>query len=430
MPQPNVLKGLQIAKDIPYRDPEAVFALVGTDGMGKGAYLPVGDSMLDRHMLLLGSAATGKTNMLLHLSRNLRANLSQDDVMVIFDPTGDFYRALYQPGDAVLADDSRACGPDGDGDWNLFEELTDPDRLIEDASSLCDLLFQERIRGAVRPFYPMAARDLAMALIVYLKKQGGDDLCNNLALRELIDGFDAESMCEILQSEPELRAFSCYLGDPGSEQAQGVVAALQQAAREMLAGRFGREGTLGIRPLLRSRGGKVVFICYDPSHGSLTRPVFAALCDLCLKEALSRVIRDGNIYLILDDASVLSPLPHLEDALLLGRGKGLRVMLSSIGTGALEARYGAAAQPLLSAIGTTVAFRLQDRPSRDYVKSLYGRHRVVEAYRSSTQRGIVEQVVDEYVVCDEDLTALPTGESIISTMHYPPFRFRLKPYGA
>ena len=81
MPQPNVLKGLQIAKDIPYRDPEAVFALVGTDGMGKGAYLPVGDSMLDRHMLLLGSAATGKTNMLLHLSRNLRANLSQDDVI-------------------------------------------------------------------------------------------------------------------------------------------------------------------------------------------------------------------------------------------------------------------------------------------------------------------------------------------------------------
>ena len=70
----TVLKGLQIARDIPYREPDALFALGGADGMGKSVYLPVGASLIDRHMLILGSPATGKTNMLLHLARGLRAN--------------------------------------------------------------------------------------------------------------------------------------------------------------------------------------------------------------------------------------------------------------------------------------------------------------------------------------------------------------------
>ena len=97
---------------------------------------------------------------------------------------------------------------------------------------------------------------------------------------------------------------------------------------------------------------------------------------------------------------------------------------------ALEARYGAQTQGMLSAVGATVAFRLTERASREYVKGLYGRHRALESYRSSVQRGMVEQVVDEHVIGDEDLTALQTGESIISTLHYAPFLFRLRPYGA
>ena len=46
MHQRTILKGLQIARDIPYRDPDAFLSLVGTDGGGKNAYLPIGDSLL------------------------------------------------------------------------------------------------------------------------------------------------------------------------------------------------------------------------------------------------------------------------------------------------------------------------------------------------------------------------------------------------
>lgn len=424
MPQANVLKGLSIARDIPYREPDALFALAGSDGLGKSAYLPIGAGLLDRHMLLLGGAGTGKTNMLLHLARNLRANLTPEDTLFIFDSTGEFYNALYQKGDAVLADDKRGT----DDAWNLFQDLPNDNRLIEDASSLCDALFHTRIANAARPFFPTAARDLLLALIVYLKRRGEAALMNNKALRELIDGFDEDSMTEIVASIPECRAFASYLAQSGEGSAHAVAAELQSAARELFGGRFGDEGSLGIRSLVRE-GGKIVFVCYDSAHGTLTAPVFAALVDMCMAEVLSRVERGGNVYLLMDGIGALPVMPHLENALLLGRSRGLRLIMAATGVEAFD-RYGVAARSMLTAIGATVAFRLAGRASRDYVKGLYGRHRAVESYRSNVQHGMVEQVVDAYVISDEDLTSLQTGESILSTMHYPPFLFRLRPYGA
>ncbi len=431
MQHKNVLKGLQISRTIPYRDPDALFALAGTDGNGQSAYMPMGDNILSRHMLLLGAPGTGKSNFMSHILRNVRANLTEADVMVVLDPVGEYHSAFYQPGDIVFSDDARSSGEEGEGYWNLYAELCQEGRIMEDASALCDLLFDDRIRGAAEPFYANAARDLMMALIVYLCRRGEKELQNNLALRELIDGFDFESMRSILEQEPDLRALAAYLSDPDSPETLGVVAALQQAARELLQGHFRREGSLGMRPLVRGKGGKVIFVCYDAAHGNMLRPLYATLIDLCMQEALSRTENEGNVYLLLDGIAGFPPLPHLEDALLLGRSKGLKIILSAMSVSQLQNRYGAAvAQSLVCSFGTTVVFRLHDRLSRDFVKGLYGRHRVVESFTSSVQvRNIIEQVMDQYIIEDEDITALQTHECLIATMHYPPFWFRLKPYG-
>ncbi len=423
-------KGSPILREVPCRDPEAFFSLVGTDGNGKNAFLPVGDAMLGGHVLLLGDQGAGKSNLMRHFLRNLRVNLGEKDVLAAFDPSGEHQAALGQAGDVIFADDARASDGAGEAQWNLFGELADGDRPLEDASALCNMLFGERIRTAADSFPVQAARDLTLALIVSLLRQDDPGLRNNETLRGLIDGFDAESMRAVLGALPEFRAMTAYLSEQGGRTAS-VVAALQQAARELLQGRFAAAGTLSVRGVLRQRKSKTVFVCGDPLRTGETGPVFAALLDLCLREVLSRTENEGNVYLLLDDACALPKLDHLESALRYGGARGLRVILALSDIPSLYARYGeTTARGILGAFGTVIAFRLRNRAGREFVKDLYGRRSTAESSAPQGQTpGPARRPESVRVIEDDDLTGLATGESIVATGRYAPFYFHMKPYG-
>jgi len=180
--QPN-RRAVRLINEMPLHGTDALFSLVGSDGNGRDALLPVSDALLSRHLLLLGARGTGKSHVMRHLLRNLRANLGDKDVLVVLDPLGGHGAQLMQAGDVVFADDARASDGLGEAQWNLFTELVESDRPAEDASALCDMLFGGRIRAAREPFYPTAARDLTFALILYLLRQEDPNLRNNRTLR-------------------------------------------------------------------------------------------------------------------------------------------------------------------------------------------------------------------------------------------------------
>lgn len=416
MYQTTNTRSKQIAREVTLRDPSAFISLVGADGNGKNAFLPMGDSLLSRHLLLLGAPGTGKTNMMFHLFRNLRVNLTDEDVLVVFDPSGDYFTQFGQQGDIVFANDQRASDGSGEGQWNLFTELMDDDRLIQDATALCASLLADHLAEACGKQTLAAARDLLLALIVYLCRQEDATLRNNETLRALIDDFDPESMLTILDSLPELRVTGMYLKIPESLETQSVIALLKKAGREILQGRFGTEGSLGMRRTLRRKKGKTVFICGD--SGLTGGEVYAALLDLCLQEVLFRSENEGNVYLLMDHIGVLPKLHYLQAALQFGRAKGLRLMLAARSAAQLTGRYGETdAQALLTAFGTVVAFALHEGGARTFVKELYGTVRL-------------EGRPDTYLIGDEELATLQTGESIVATFQTPPFYFRMKRYGA
>jgi type IV secretory pathway TraG/TraD family ATPase VirD4 len=238
-------------------------------------------------------------------------------------------------------------------------------------------------------------------------------------------------MKTILQSLPEFRAMAAYLAEPAGRRALGAVAALQQAARELLQGRFGAAGTLGMRATLRRRNGKAAFVCGDPLRFGQTGSVFAALLDLCLMEILSRAGNEGNAYLLIDDAGALPRLDHLESALRCGGAKGLKIVLSLSDAQTLYARYGeTAARSVLGMFGAVAAFRMRERVGREFVRDLYGRRRAAEA---PAQQGPAHppsgRPESARMIEDEDLTTLAAGECVFCTRFNPPFYFRTKPYG-
>ena len=85
------------------------------------------------------------------------------------------------------------------------------------------------------------------------------------------------------------------------------------------------------------------------------------------------------------------------------------------------------AYSILSAFGTSVAFRVTDKATKEFIQNLYGVNRkrfVFEAINYS--EGKKEQVGYGSVVEDWDLLGLKVGEAIVSVAEYDaaPMRFK------
>ena len=423
----TVLFGDDIQQSCSYRDENARFCLPGMSADGNASVIPIGDKLMSRHILLLGGIGTGKTNTFNHIIRNVRRSVNSDDVIVVFDTKGDFYKQFYQPGDIVIANDSRAAGVNGDDYWNIFEEVTVDDRVEDNILEISKILFSEKIEKSSQPFFPNAAKDLFSALMLHLVRiDKFADRRNNRALRGYLNTITPDIMKNILSQHPDLSAMQSYIADEKSGQTLGVMAELQQATREIFTGNFKKSGSLSMRKLIRQKGGKVIFIEYDLGLGSVLTPIYRMLIDLSIKEALCRQYDEGNVFFFIDEFSLVPHLEHIDDGVNFGRSLGAKFFVGIQNIEQVYEAYGEyKAKSILSGFGTTFAFKVNDAESREYIKNLFGKNVKQQMFQSAVQsRGIVEQLSEGYVVEDEDITHLETGQAIVSLYTGSPFKFR------
>ena len=431
MQSEKVFQGNEIQSALPWQDPAARFALKGVGATGQPMQWPLGMDQLSKHLLLLGGIGTGKTNAFYHLIRQLRAQMTARDVMIIFDTKGDYHARFYRPGDVVISNDRRATGRASADYWNGFQEISVDDRVVENALEISKTIFARQIENTHQPFFPNAAKDLLTALLLHLVRSDHlKGMQNNQGLREMLDSFSVEAMLRILGAHPDLRALKSYIADPTSGQTLGVVAELQQAAREILVGNFARQGRLSMRRIVREKGGVVVFVEYDLGIGHMLTPIYQLLFDLAIKEALCRSADEGNVYFIIDEFRLLPHLAHVDDGVNFGRGLGAKFIAGVQNVEQVYDAYGEnRARSILSGFGTLISFRPNDPSSREYVKQMLGRNTRVFTFESAVRtRGVVEQLSDAYVAEDWDLTRLRLGEAIVSYAEHPPFRFRFDAY--
>ena len=348
----NTFAGFRLMDSNQIESKDPVFILPSAD---KG-YIPIDYSLLSKHIMLLGGIGTGKTNTINFLIDNIRGCMGQKDVMMIFDPKGDYYDEFYREGDIVISNDEKSTVS-----WNIFEEVLVDDRIEENINEIATYFYEEKIARSSNPFFPSAARDIFASLISYLIRGDFENYRNNKSLRSIIDSKTSEDYIRYFSRYGDLRSVCSYIADDAKGQTQGVMSEFIQTLREILVGNFKKKGDFSIRRAVREKGGKVIFVEYDLGLGKTLAPIYTLLFDLAIKEALCRKQEDGNVYFVMDEFRLMNALSHMDNGINFGRSLGAKFIIGIQNVNQVFDVYGeTAARSILSGFSTLISFSVSD----------------------------------------------------------------------
>ena len=182
---------------------------------GKNHSFGMGEDLLNKHTLLVGSTGCGKTTLIDKMIDQIQKQMTDDDVMIIFDSKGDFYRKFGNRNKSFVIGNS--------GEyylkslrWNIFKEICadgwDDSKIVTNAQEICRILFAEREKRSNNPFFPNAARDLLASILIFLVRTGTNDLkvrneyFYNDKLKRLLDRCDAKRILSFLNCDTDLRS--------------------------------------------------------------------------------------------------------------------------------------------------------------------------------------------------------------------------------
>lgn len=422
------LEGFELRNSPPnFTNVQARFRLEGLGRENKPAFLPLSDELLSTHLLVLGGIKTGKTNSIYQIIAQLRKFMTPNDVTIIFDTKGEFYREFYRQGDIVISNDENATGANGKNYWNIFRELGQNNDIESSVAEISKTLFYEKIKDSHQKFFPNAAKDLFGGILLHYARTQNQSM-NNYQLRQFLNSKDsAAEIRSILENHPDLQAMSSYIAPNAPNQTQGVMSELQQTIREIFQGNFSKQGTLSIREAIKQKNGRAIFVEYDLGVGNMLTPIYRLLFDLAIKEALSREKSEGNVWFVIDEFRLIPLLQHVDDGVNFGRSLGAKFIIGVQNVSQIfEAYKEQLARSILSGFMTTIAFRVNDQMTKNFIQERFGKNRKLESYEVGTRR--IEQIREANVVEDWDITRLTTGTAIIGIPEQDPFIFRFKEY--
>lgn len=368
---------------------------------------------LSKHVLTLGGIGSGKTNLINLLVDQIISNLSAEDVVVIFDTKGDFLRKFASPGDIVFGNLTNLPSGVVNAKWNIYKDIMiDPPHASENLMEVCKSLFLERALHNTNPFFPNAARDLLYGYMLAGMRSNNIAALNNESISRFFRALDIEHLRAILGRHDDLKSCLYYI-EGKNLQTQGVISEVVQLVREIFVDQFAQNGTISIREAVRSKN-KKIFIEYDLGLGNMLTPVYRILLDMVIKEALCRDSKRGNVYVIIDEFSLLPNLQHISDGVNFGRELGLKFIVGLQNIDQLYSAYGEhEAGSILSGFNTRFFFKVNDSTSRSFVQELLGQNRLITRFNPTDRsNGIKEEIINGNVLEDWVYEKLPVGAAI------------------
>lgn len=420
----KVICGTSAVQNQPASAPGGIIRLTGTC-RDRPAILQLRTNELERHILCLGGTGSGKTNLIKSIFPQLKSSLGKDDIMFAFDPKRD-YRRFHSKDDYVIS--NRPCTIAKNVGWNIFADVAadgwGEEEIRRNSAEIAKVIFRDAVANSGQPFFPKAARELFAAVTSAMTLCGKDDplfrrYLNNKVLLRYLDMLDADRLAAFVGSIPSLRGVLKYVGSGKSDQALGVFAELQEVTASL---GFCRSGNFSIRSAHRKRGGKTIFLEYDPSQNS-GDAIYRLLADLFLKESISSRQKKGRIYFIADEMRLIYS-DYMERALNFGRSLGLSVIAGLQSMEQLYELYGEhGGNNIASGFQSVFCFRTNNAASREYIKKITGKNFSTIRYIDSSDKP-KEELKEGYTVEDWDFATLRTGEAIAALTGRAPFLFR------
>lgn len=436
----ETIRGLEIVEDFNFNIIEDLEtrkkALSGKDYIkfvGKKISLPLIPPTLSQNILFTGGIGSGKTNGICELIDQLLDKLGNNDVMIIFDSKGDFYNQFGNNRNPKMEVQYLSNDASNTVVWNIFKEAVidlpsnASRREINDAlMELSSILFQPMIdRDKNNPFFTLASKNIFYGILrvlcekYYIPTRNPDAVTNRMIFE-----YSQKSVNDIVkdftspQCYSELNQLVDYLGRVDSkgnfkfnDQGASVLATLRNNLLELFKGNFVKDGKFSIRDFIIKKGCKLLFIEYDIRQGQVIAPIYKALIDFGIKEALGRHKGKRNVFFVIDEFRLLPKLEYMDAGVNFGRSLGTKFIVGIQNILQIDEVYGnSLSRSILSGFLTTVNFRTTDYETREYIKGIFGKR--VYVYDNISLAGGQTREQDD-VITDSDILKLSTGQAIV-----------------
>ena len=337
----------------------------GEKGMRIHPQLPYPRSYENKHVLLVGTVGSGKTQALFPMVESIRL---RGDRMVIYDRKGDYTEAFGEDeGVAILSPfDKRSVA------WDASADIKSEILCEEFAAALIPLSEEGRDQVWIE-----AARDIFAGLMLRM-------------IAEKPGAWTFSDLMQILDSRDEIIA-SCKAHRPGAlmnlgnsegddRQSAGIFMCLRSSGSKKL--RYlarawdGKEKRLSIKSWVNDESSpiKTIIIRGHPRYKELDEFVAVQIYSLFFSEISA--LSDSStrrIWAVIDELGNLPKIPRLTQALTEYRSKGLSIIGAIQDIGQIRARYGREeAQAWFTSFAALLAGRVGDPETAEFLSKSFG----------------------------------------------------------
>lgn len=412
-----------------------------------GEIIGISKERMSLGCLALAAPGGGKTNMFNIMLSRLLATQGDQDIIVVFDTKGDYWREFgsKNPSEDVILIGTGEAYRNRTSYHNIFAEVMPrgaDGRLVYTEESDADVLeistqLFQKMNSEMQPIFPAMAEQIFAGIMVYFMRTywgTNQSMLNNKQLITFLRSATNEELMEIFEKPymKDWRLCKNYISGK-SNQTQGVNSYIGSVLMKMFIGPFtqaDKSREFSMMHVLKESKKKVIFIEYDLQRGAVLAPMYGILIDQVLKHALGgREENRKNVYLLLDEMKILPKLIHASTSLSYGRSQGVKVMAGLQNISSLEEQYGeAGAKDMLAGFQNIFAFKITDYDTRQFLVNRLGENYQNLSFSAQNNNINVQRTghtIEEWDILDLDIRK---GRAVVSLAGEKPFLFNMPKY--